>query len=979
MATKASNIAQAARTVDASGNVDGDTLDSLDSSQFLRSDTSDTMVGKLNIQRTGTLGPDGSFTYVNAYIHLEDTDGSDNLYIDPNQIVATADFNLHTIGGNINFFPVSGSQVVVQRGGLHISSGDVKVADGDLWVLDGTDDGLRIKPGVGGASLYGASTLNNAIVFTNEQGSVNQAFILNDSAASTDPLFFVSTTTLGSEPNTGSETWVKKLNLTNDGTLEVVGKLLAESQVGIKITSPVAALDVAGDNTTESAPSVFSYDYATNGGGVRIHGGESALDIISSADGNHASSVLLRGGNSGYGFINNPDLSKLELKYFTASDNNFRIHASGTQVSELTTLLTVSNSGLVEAGNINVTDRLQIPSGTQVERPANGDAGALYFNTTNSSLDISNGSDWLSVSFSNYRGYFEDVNVQSASGAYSLRRLTRNYSGPCMQITDGTINQDVYFTEDGDLDVDAIDFFIASTGSPVAGVRIWYDQSGGGKHASQTFGSYRPRIYQDGAVVRAANGKPAIWFDGSADYFEIADQIVGGADQGLLFVGSVHANKEHYIYSGGYNGGEPDTLYYFNSAGFSSNDSEPTLSVSDAIFPTYPMSFISQTLNGTTTRNMYAGSGANVATSTNVSLGAIQETKGHHIGYAIPRNKTSAFYGGHMQELIYWGEYGLNSQVQTTFDNVNAYWGINNALIPSDPNKATSEYNAATNEVIHTITASTNTEIIGAVNATRILMLAGGGGGGCGNTASSLAGGGGGAGGLIYQTNYGISAGTKQVVIGAGGAGAIGPNTDSGGGNTGFPAATGSNGGNTTFNGLSAIGGGGGGTRNAYEDGKPGGSGGGHAGTSIGPGGDGTPGQGNDGSSNLGSSSAWHAGGGGGAGAAAADYSGTEWFCGDGGAGSTYDISGSSVTYAGGGGGGDHYNTSTGVGSVPGDGGAGGGGDGALHPSQQYAGSGTDGLGGGGGGAMAHNSSSFSTQYAGDGGDGILIIRHIVG
>jgi hypothetical protein len=41
MATKASNIAQAARTIDATGNVDGETLDGLDSSQFLRSDTSD--------------------------------------------------------------------------------------------------------------------------------------------------------------------------------------------------------------------------------------------------------------------------------------------------------------------------------------------------------------------------------------------------------------------------------------------------------------------------------------------------------------------------------------------------------------------------------------------------------------------------------------------------------------------------------------------------------------------------------------------------------------------------------------------------------------------------------------------------------------------------------------------------------------------------------------------------------------------------
>jgi len=67
MATKASNIAQAARTIDASGNVDGDTVDGLDSSQFLRSDTSDTMVGKLTLQGSGSV------------LGLEDTSSSTSL------------------------------------------------------------------------------------------------------------------------------------------------------------------------------------------------------------------------------------------------------------------------------------------------------------------------------------------------------------------------------------------------------------------------------------------------------------------------------------------------------------------------------------------------------------------------------------------------------------------------------------------------------------------------------------------------------------------------------------------------------------------------------------------------------------------------------------------------------------------------------------------------------------------------------------
>ena len=50
MATKAANIAQAAREIDASGNVESNTLDGLDSSQFLRSDADDLLSGRLAIK-----------------------------------------------------------------------------------------------------------------------------------------------------------------------------------------------------------------------------------------------------------------------------------------------------------------------------------------------------------------------------------------------------------------------------------------------------------------------------------------------------------------------------------------------------------------------------------------------------------------------------------------------------------------------------------------------------------------------------------------------------------------------------------------------------------------------------------------------------------------------------------------------------------------------------------------------------------------
>jgi hypothetical protein len=61
MATKAANIAQAARTIDASGNITADTIDNLDSIQFIRSDQNDTSSGNLEFTGTGyVLLPSGT-------------------------------------------------------------------------------------------------------------------------------------------------------------------------------------------------------------------------------------------------------------------------------------------------------------------------------------------------------------------------------------------------------------------------------------------------------------------------------------------------------------------------------------------------------------------------------------------------------------------------------------------------------------------------------------------------------------------------------------------------------------------------------------------------------------------------------------------------------------------------------------------------------------------------------------------------------
>ena len=220
------------------------------------------------------------------------------------------------------------------------------------------------------------------------------------------------------------------------------------------------------------------------------------------------------------------------------------------------------------------------------------------------------------------------------------------------------------------------------------------------------------------------------------------------------------------------------------------------------------------------------------------------------------------------------------------------------------------------------------------------VLLVGGGGGGGANRKSNIdfGGAGGGAGGLVYQTNIVIAAGTYTVAIGAGGTGGGTPDGDA--------KVNGTNGGNTTAFGFTAYGGGGGA------------SWGGGVGSSGGSGGGSTSGWdkevaggtaiyafahniGHDGHK---STHAYIAGGGGGAGETY-DTSTIR----NGQDGLAIDITGQPVYYAGGGSG------DNGWARTPANGGLGGGG-GRSH-------AGTDGLGGGGGGGA-------------NGGSGVVIIRY---
>jgi hypothetical protein len=94
-----------------------------------------------------------------------------------------------------------------------------------------------------------------------------------------------------------------------------------------------------------------------------------------------------------------------------------------------------------------------------------------------------------------------------ASAAYGLRRLRRLYTGAAIRVRRSSDNAqlDIGFIRE-DLDIFTL---LAFVGSGSGFVTIWYDQSGNGRHATQTNPSFQPQIVSNG-VIETINGQPGI-------------------------------------------------------------------------------------------------------------------------------------------------------------------------------------------------------------------------------------------------------------------------------------------------------------------------------------------------------------------------------------------------------------------------------------------------------------------------------------
>ena len=123
----------------------------------------------------------------------------------------------------------------------------------------------------------------------------------------------------------------------------------------------------------------------------------------------------------------------------------------------------------------------------------------------------------------NSKKYVLDLISAVIAAAYSLRRLYASYTGAAIRVRRSSDNaeRDIGFIGEH-LDVLALLVFV---GNGSGFVTTWYDQSGNGRHATQTTAANQPRIVSNG-VIETQNGRPALFFDGST-FFDHPISISG--------------------------------------------------------------------------------------------------------------------------------------------------------------------------------------------------------------------------------------------------------------------------------------------------------------------------------------------------------------------------------------------------------------------------------------------------------------------
>jgi hypothetical protein len=555
MATKASNIAQAARTVDASGNVDGDTLDSLDSSQFLRSDTSDTMNGNLFV--TG-----GNYFTVDTSGYFFSGNGNYDAGIFATGTTLTTIRTQSNLGFDVN----SSRRMTIN------STGDVGIGttspQGRLDVRgDGDLDLANISIGSG---TYGTVSIISDNVANNGADATPMLMFKAPFASSTDRIGYGAIQG-GKEGSIQGYRYGYLKFLTHDHATGLVEAMRIDSsgKIGIGTDAPLEKLHIvenngggdvairvnnysALENTTSSirftntdgndtydhgavvagrTPAPYLSLQAGNGvEGIRINntgrigiatGGGDVLDIPGTAhdtvvigDGSatHRGAIIHTTANGSFGFYDGGSTPAARLMW-NGSNHTLNLYTRNEANTAEAPRIVIDTNGVVSFEG----DALNLPVASS-DPTAGIRAGTIYYNSSDLSIKLYDGNSWQSISTQFVATGGTITEVSSGGSTYKVHTFT---SSGTFEITAG-VNTIEYLVIAGGGGISAIGN--DSGGGGAGGYRssVPGESSGGGASSEPTLllgvGSYN-------VVVGAGGGLNS---NGSNSSFHTITSIGGG-------------------------------------------------------------------------------------------------------------------------------------------------------------------------------------------------------------------------------------------------------------------------------------------------------------------------------------------------------------------------------------------------------------------------------------------------------------------
>lgn len=199
---------------------------------------------------------------------------------------------------------------------------------------------------------------------------------------------------------------------------------------------------------------------------------------------------------------------------------------------------TVTGSGTIGSTSATVSgiDVSALPSGT------------LTLSVTVSTVAGGTGEAHTTSATPTFAGSLDGL---SAAAAFSVRRLREAYTGPLLRVRRSTDNaeQDIGATVAGNLNTAALNTFCAAA---TCFVSNWYDQSGGGRNATQATAASQPRIAASG-VLEAVNARPAIKGDGVDDQmlFPLGPLVAYPVSINLVLAKATASDRGSWVKLGG--------------------------------------------------------------------------------------------------------------------------------------------------------------------------------------------------------------------------------------------------------------------------------------------------------------------------------------------------------------------------------------------------------------------------------------------